>query len=142
MTLVCEPVRRDQVAFGSSSTNSWKEDSNGKSWPGYDIVAYEKSIQTNLNAKKPNVVKNPGKVRARTYGTKSPSRSEALRFINSAKSPSTKIDGSMVNFRGRLSNEHRSKKIVRMRRTPKNNKKKETFLRNTKIVILQNLGAV
>ena len=29
--------------------------------------------------------KNPGKVRARTYGTKSPSRSEALRFIDSAK---------------------------------------------------------
>ena len=27
--------------------------------------------------------KNPGKVRARTYGTKSPSRSEALRFIDS-----------------------------------------------------------
>ena len=31
----------------------------------------------------------PWKVRARTYGTKSPSRSEALRFIDSAKSPST-----------------------------------------------------
>ena len=30
---------------------------------------------------------------ARTYGTKSPSRSEALRFIDSAKSPPTKIDG-------------------------------------------------
>ena len=29
----------------------------------------------------------PWKVRARTYGTKSPSRSEALRFIDSAKSP-------------------------------------------------------
>ena len=55
---------------------------------------------------KPNVVKNPGKVRARTYGTKSPSRSEALRFIDSAKSPSTKIDGSLVNFRHRLSNRH------------------------------------
>ena len=50
--------------------------------------------------------KNPGKVRARTYGTKSPSRSEALRFIDSAKSPSTKIDGSLVNFRRRLSNRH------------------------------------
>ena len=35
-------------------------------------------------------MKNPGKVLARTYGTKSPSRSEALRFIDSAKSPSTK----------------------------------------------------
>ena len=33
---------------------------------------------------------------------KSPSRSEALRFIDSAKSPSTKIDGSSVNFRRRL----------------------------------------
>ena len=33
----------------------------------------------------------PWKVRARTYGTKSPSRSEALRFIDSAKSPSTKM---------------------------------------------------
>ena len=32
----------------------------------------------------------PWKVRARTYGTKSPSWSEALRFIDSAKSPSTK----------------------------------------------------
>ena len=41
----------------------------------------------------------PWKVRARTYGTKSPSRSEALRFIDSAKSPSTKIDGLLVNFR-------------------------------------------
>ena len=30
---------------------------------------------------------NPGKVRASTYGTKSPSRSGALRFIDSAKSP-------------------------------------------------------
>ena len=39
---------------------------------------------TNLNTQKPNVMKNPGKVRARTYGTKSPSRSEALRFIDSA----------------------------------------------------------
>ena len=36
-------------------------------------------------------MKNPGKVRARTYGTKSPSRLEALRFIDSAKSPSTLI---------------------------------------------------
>ena len=50
--------------------------------------------------------KNPGKVQARTYGTKSPSRSEALRFIDSAKSPSTKIDGSLVNFRRMLSNRH------------------------------------
>ena len=40
----------------------------------------------------------PWKVRARTYGTKAPSRSEALRFIESAKSPSTKIDGSLVNY--------------------------------------------
>ena len=58
-------------------------------------------------AKKRHVVKNPGwEVRARSCGTKSPSRSEALRFIDSAKSPSTKIDGSMVNFRRRLSNRH------------------------------------
>ena len=35
--------------------------------------------------------KNPGKVRVRTYDPKSPGRSEALRFINSAKYPSTKI---------------------------------------------------
>ena len=48
----------------------------------------------------------PGEVRARTRGTKSPSRSEALRFIDSSKSPSTKIDGSLVNFRRRLSNRH------------------------------------
>ena len=31
--------------------------------------------------------KNPGKVQARTHGTKLPNRSEALRFIASAKSP-------------------------------------------------------
>ena len=50
--------------------------------------------------------KTPGEVRARTCGTKLPSRSEALRFIDSSKSPSTKIDGSLVNFRRRLSNRH------------------------------------
>ena len=50
--------------------------------------------------------KTPGEVRARTCGTNSPSRSEALRFIDSSKSPSTKIDGSLVNFRRRLSNRH------------------------------------
>ena len=63
----------------------------------------------------------PWKVRARTYGTKSPSRSEALRFIDSAKSPSTKIDGSLVNFRRRLSNRHgRPRRMLTMdiRRTP------------------------
>ena len=50
--------------------------------------------------------KTPGEVRARTNGTKSPSRSEALHFIDSSKSPSTNIDGSLVNFRRRLSNRH------------------------------------
>ena len=35
-------------------------------------------------------MKNPGEVRARTCGTKSPSWSEALRFIDSSKFPSTK----------------------------------------------------
>ena len=44
--------------------------------------------------------------RIRTCGTKSPGRSEALRLIDSAKSPSTKIDGSLVDFRHRLSNRH------------------------------------
>ena len=61
------------------------------------------------------------KVWARAYGTKSPSRSEALRFIDSAKSPSTKIDGSLVNFRRRLSNQHgRPRRMLTMdiRRTP------------------------
>ena len=38
--------------------------------------------------------KTPGEVRARTCGTKSPSRSEALRFIDSSKSPST-VDGDL-----------------------------------------------
>ena len=38
--------------------------------------------------------KTPGEVRARTCGTKSPSRSEALRFIDSPKSPST-VDGDL-----------------------------------------------
>ena len=38
--------------------------------------------------------KTPGEVRARTCGTKSPSRSEALRFIDSSKSPSTE-DGNL-----------------------------------------------
>ena len=33
-------------------------------------------------------------------------RKHALRFIDSSKSPSTKIDGSLVNFRRRLSNRH------------------------------------
>ena len=37
--------------------------------------------------------KIPGEVRARTCGTKSPSRSEALRFIDSSKSPS--VDGDL-----------------------------------------------
>ena len=36
----------------------------------------------------------------------SPCRSEALRFIDSTKSQSTKIDGSLVNVRRRLSNRH------------------------------------
>ena len=36
-----------------------------------------------------HAVKNAGKVRAQTCGTKSPNRSGALRFIDSAKSPST-----------------------------------------------------
>ena len=43
---------------------------------------------------------------ARTCSIKSPCRSAALRFIDLAKSPSTKIDGSLVNFRRRLSNRH------------------------------------
>ena len=66
-------------------------------------------------------MKNPGKVRARTYGTKLPSRSEALRFIDSAKFPSTKIDGSLVNFRRRLSDWHgepRRMLTMDIRRTP------------------------
>ena len=37
-------------------------------------------------AEKRNVVKNPGEVRAWTYSTKSPGRSEALHFIDSAES--------------------------------------------------------
>ena len=39
-------------------------------------------------------MKNPGEVWARTCGTKLPSRSEALRFIDSSKSPST-VDGDL-----------------------------------------------
>ena len=41
--------------------------------------------------------KTPGEVRARTCGTKSPSRSEALHFIDSSKSPSTWgfVDGDL-----------------------------------------------
>ena len=54
-----------------------------------------------------HVVKNPWRSPvSRTGGTKSPSRSEALRFIDSSKSPPAKIDGSLVNFRRRLSNRH------------------------------------
>ena len=45
-------------------------------------------------------MKNPGEVRARTCGTKSPSWSEALRIIDSAKSQSQIFCGL---FRGRLS---------------------------------------
>ena len=40
-------------------------------------------------------MENPVEVQARTCGTKSPCRSEALRFIDSAKSPST-IDGDLA----------------------------------------------
>ena len=61
--------------------------------------------------------KTPGEVRARTCGTKSPSRSEALRFIDSSKSPSTKIDGSLVNFRRRLSNRHGRLESLRLKFT-------------------------
>ena len=66
-------------------------------------------------------MKNPGKVRARTCGTTSPSQLEALRFIDSAKSPSTKIDGSLVNFRRRLSIRHRTPRrmlTMDIRKTP------------------------
>ena len=42
--------------------------------------------------------KTPGEVRARTCGTKSPSRSEALRFIDSSKSLSTKIASDLAKF--------------------------------------------
>ena len=58
----------------------------------------------------PNVVKKKTleKSGLEPCGTNSPSRSEALCFVDSAKSPSTKIDGSLVNFRRRLSNQHGS----------------------------------
>ena len=39
--------------------------------------------------------KTPGEVRARTCGTKSPSRSEALRFIDSSKSLDWDLDESI-----------------------------------------------
>ena len=48
--------------------------------------------------------KNPGEVWAWKCGTNSLSRSEVLHFINSTKSPPTKIDGPMVSFRRRRSN--------------------------------------
>ena len=41
-----------------------------------------------------------------------PSRSEALRFVQSAKAPSTKVDGSLVNFRHGLPNLHERPKRV------------------------------
>ena len=65
-----------------------------KSWPGYDIVVHEKSASGQMPGSQMSW-KNPGKVRARTYGTKSPSRSEALNFIDSAKFPSTATDTVM-----------------------------------------------
>ena len=48
---------------------------------GTTVEYIERKFET--KAKKRHVVKNPGEVRARTCGTKSPSRSEALRFIDS-----------------------------------------------------------
>ena len=43
--------------------------------------------------------KTPGEVRARTCGTKSPGRSEALRFIDSSKSPQVRARTSPGVFR-------------------------------------------
>ena len=54
---------------------------------GRYISSWKESFET--KAKKRHAVKNPGELRARTCDTKSHSRSEALRFIDSAKSPST-----------------------------------------------------
>ena len=54
---------------------------------GIAVVHRKRLSRQRSKVKKHRVVKNPGKVRARTCGTKSPSRSEALRFIGSAKFP-------------------------------------------------------
>ena len=77
----------------------------GGSWPGYDSIVHWKKVSRQKPGSNMSW-KTPGEVRARTCGTKSPSRSEALRFIDSSKSPSTKIDGSLVNFKRRLANRH------------------------------------
>ena len=76
-----------------------------RSWCLAKVLLKESSRQRPWSAM---LRKTPGEVRARTCSTKSPSRSEALRFIDSSKSPSTKkkIDGPLVNFRRRLSNRH------------------------------------
>ena len=62
--------------------------------------------QDKFNCREPNVGKYPGNVWAQTYDTNSPRRSEALSLSDSAKTPSTKIDGPLVNFRRRLSNRY------------------------------------
>ena len=68
-------------------------------WRGLAWVRQYNTLKESFKTKawKRRAVKNPRKVRARTCSTKSPSRPEALRFIDSAKSPSTKIDGSLAN---------------------------------------------
>ena len=55
------------------------------------------------------------------YGTTSPSRPDALRFIDTAKSASTNTHGSLVNFRRRLAIRHgrpRRMLTIFIRRTP------------------------
>ena len=65
-------------------------------------------------------MKNPGKVRARTYGTKSPGWSEALRFIDSAKSlPGFFFQGFSRHLASRHLNLSRysSQKLKKLERT-------------------------
>ena len=76
---------------------AFPNNNNVGGWPGYDSRVHWKKVQ-DKGQEAPCREKPLGEVRARTCGTKSPSRSEALHFIDSSKSPSTKIDGSLVNL--------------------------------------------
>ena len=62
----------------------------GLAWVRHSSTGEEQDKFKCLEAK---CREKPWKVRARTYGTKSPSRSEALRFIDSAKS---QVDGDLA----------------------------------------------
>ena len=102
-------LRRDQkVIFVKSPISSpivmqWEE----LAWVRHSRTGEEPNKFKCLEAKcREKPWKKPWKVRARTYGNKSPSRSEALRFIDSAKSPSTCRARTFQGFSRHLASRH------------------------------------